>query len=164
MQDTVRISTCTDFLNEPIYSWRYLLLALRRNLGLAQAELAQKLNNTDKAVSNWENNRCIPNDRNRKLLLPLARSTNKSFRTLCEESKKLVDSSKPYRLSNRERSQIIHDYTNGASIRILSKKYGRSVGNIWKLLNSAGVMRTLSTSVSLSWQTPITIKIQYCLV
>lgn len=48
-------------------------------LGLTQQELAQKLNITDKVVSNWETGRSLPDT---SMILPLADALNISFEEL----------------------------------------------------------------------------------
>ena len=46
----------------------YFIAELRRELGLNQAEFAEKIGVTDKAVSKWETNACMPDANNLKII------------------------------------------------------------------------------------------------
>lgn len=56
-----------------------IIIEQRKKLGLTQQELAQKLNITDKVVSNWETGRSLPDT---SMILPLADALNISVEEL----------------------------------------------------------------------------------
>ena len=62
------------------------IFELRKERGLTQQELANKLNVTDRAVSHWENGRSIPDI---SLLQPLAKELNISIQELLNGERNL---------------------------------------------------------------------------